>query len=445
VLVRCASSVPVLYFDAPRTADALAEFTALNNLGDAILCTAYEKRHLLAAAYEKMPLLRGMLDVRGVQADIRTLPGIAVAHGAEAVILSAAQAAEASIHSLQRRFIHVVTGCGAGFAHMAVRGVNGIITKAPAAAYEFLSRFPEGSVFRRKKLIAHKGFSDGGRYSENTITSVVAAAKHDFDGAEIDIKLTGDDVPIVMHNLDTAGLFECEPMITEESPYAALAALRRIGFAEEGVDRFEDLMHAMKPYEETPVLIEFKPSAKYHNLEEMVRQADEILHADASQKNCIGIMGALAPGHAWLHRRLPYLPIAYCEGKDAMPPAPQNRGEAEDHIYRIARLTQGCAAGYNPEDVGINRLLNEYAKFRMITVFPWSRSWTLSPSRWEENGPENCRTYLAGYDAWTTDHGEKFLHLPVKIEPVMPEGSEGFAPYAACITAMGIKIWAHAN
>ena len=75
----------------------------------------------------------------------------------------------------------------------------------------------------------------------------------------------------------------------------------------------------------------------------------------------------------------------------------------------------------------MNRLLNEYAKFRMLTVFPWSRSWTLEPSKWEKNGPDNCKTYLAGYDAWTTDHGEKFLDLPVKIVPILPGDTEGVA------------------
>ena len=53
----------------------------------------------------------------------------------------------------------------------------------------------------------------------------------------------------------------------------------------------------------------------------------------------------------------------------------------------------------------------------MLTVFPWSRSWTLSPSKWEVNGPSNDQTYVSGYDAWTTDHGEKYLDMPIAIEP----------------------------
>lgn len=417
ILPMCNRSVPVLYFDSAETGDALAAFVDYHNLADAILCTPYDKRDVLATTYEKMPMLRGMLDLRDAHVPANELPAIAVAHCATAVILAVADADEDSVQSLQKRFIHVVTMDEAGFAQTAVSGVNGIITRDTDAAYDFLSRFPEGSMLRRRNLFAHKGFSGGGMYSENTITSVVAAGKHHMDGSEIDIKLTSDDVPVVMHNTNTIGLFDCEKLITEETDYATLASLRRIEFPDESIDRFEDLMHAMHAYPETPVLIELKPSTKYNNVEEMLRLIDPVLRSPESQQNCICIMGDMPPGHRYVHKHLPYLPQCYCEGSGAMPPPPQDRNAAEDCLYRIARLTCGCAAGYNAEDIGMNRLLNEYAKFRMITVFPWSRSWTLEPSKWEEHGPDNCATYLAGYDAWTTDHGEKFICLPMKIVP----------------------------
>ena len=245
VLLMCTRSVPVLYFDSVGTAETLADFVDYNHLADALLCTPYDRRHILAAAYEKMPMLRGMLDARNTQVEVQKLPGIAVANGATSVILSADAADEESINSLQKRFIHVITTDEAGFEKAALNGANGIITEDTDAAYSFLSCFPEGSVFRRRKLFAHKGFQYGGRYSENTITSVVAAAQYHFDGAEIDVKLTQDDVPVVMHNLDTVGLFECDKMVTEECDYGVLSSLRRIGFPDESIDRFEDLMHAL--------------------------------------------------------------------------------------------------------------------------------------------------------------------------------------------------------
>ena len=210
------------------------------------------------------------------------------------------------------------------------------------------------------------------------------------------------------------GLFDCDEKIIEQTPYCELKPLRRIGFPQEGVDRFEDLMLRMKDCPNTPVLIEFKPNAVYQRVEELVAQSAEILSRPESQQNCIGIMGALPPGLGYVHAHLPMLPLSHCESVKLTPP--QNRTEAEDRLYRLAFLTAGWAAGYNPEDTMVSRTFNEYAKIRGLTLFPWSRSWTLAPSIWEENGRGCDATYLAGYDAWTTDHGDMYLHLPVLLE-----------------------------
>ena len=426
VLAACNRSVPILVIDKAETADALAAFCDCNHVADALLCASYDNRALLAAAYEKMPLLRGMLDCRDICPEIEKLPAVAVAHGATSVILNSATATAEAIHSLQQRFIHSIVADNDGFDTTAARGVNGIITRKLADAYDFLQKFPEGSTLRHRNLIAHKGFQNNGAYTENTITSVVAAATHHFDGAEIDVKLTSDNVAVVMHNVNTKGLFDCEEAVTEESTYAFLSSLRRIDFPEESIDRFDDLMYRMKQYPETPVLIEIKPSLKYHKVELLCAMTDEILRDGRSQENAIGIIGGgLDPGLRYVHRHLPYLPFGYCEGGKNVPEAPTNRAEAEERLWRVFRLTEGCAAGYNPEDVNINRLFNEYAKFRMLHVFVWSRSWTLSPSKWEINGPANDKTYLAGFDAWTTDHGEKFLNYPIGLTPILPEHTDG--------------------
>lgn len=419
VLSLCTRCVPIICFDSHKTADALSSFTDFNNICDALICTKYKDADILAYAYEKMPLLRGMLDCREENTDVEFLPAYCVSHGATSVILSRGDATEENIHSLSQRFIHSVCEDGEGFDAAASIGANGIITRNISAAYSFLTLFPENSFLRRRNLFAHKGFQNNGTYSENTISGVVASAEHFFDGAEIDVKLTSDNIPVVMHNTNTKGLFDCELAITEESDYAFLSSLRRIGFENESIDRFDDLMFAMKKHQNTPVLIELKPSERYNKVELLVRLTDEILKDERSQKNCICIMGSLTPGLKYVHKHIPYLPVSHCEGGKTIPPSPENRKEAEDRLYRIALITEGCAAGYNCEDTNINRLFNEYAKFRMLTVFPWSRSWTLSPSKWEVNGPLNDKTYLAGYDAWTTDHGEKYLGMPVSLD--LPE------------------------
>ena len=109
VLYICSRSVPILYLDDEATVAPLAEFCDLNHVGDAILCTSFEKKEILSMAYAAMPMLRGMLDCRGISPKIEKLPGIAVANGATSVILDPEIATAEVVHSLQQRFIHTVT------------------------------------------------------------------------------------------------------------------------------------------------------------------------------------------------------------------------------------------------------------------------------------------------------------------------------------------------
>ena len=418
VLSLCKRTLPIFYITTEKAADNLSDFLYENRIADAMLCTVYENRDLLCYAYAKMPMLRCMIDARGASLpeDISEFPSILVSSNATSVILNADTCDRLSVHRLQKRFIHVICDDEKGELETLTKGVNGIITAYPEKYYSLYEKFPENSFLKIHKLYAHKGFQNNGTYSENTISGVYAAGEYHFDGAEIDVKLTGDSVPIVMHNLNTKGLFDCEEMITEETDFDKMKDLRRIGYPDEGIDLFSDLMFKMKEMPETPVVIEFKPSAKYYRVEEMIELSKPILSDERAQRNCVAIMGSQLCGLDYVHRELPFLPLGHCEGGKQIPPPPTKRSEAEERLYRIASITKGTASAYNPEDVNINRLFNEYAKIRGLCVFPWSRSWTLAPSLWENNGPVCDNTYLSGYDGWTTDHGEMYLDYPIMLK-----------------------------
>ena len=440
VLSLCKKTLPIFYITTEKAADNLAAFLYENRIADAMLCALYTNRDVLCYAYEKMPMLRCMVDARYIigaplPKDIADLPAILVANNATSVILDASDCDKMTVHSLQKRFIHVICEDTQGELETLTKGVNGIITASPEKYYSLYEEFPENSFLKIHKLYAHKGFQNNGTYSENTISGVYAAGEYHFDGAEIDVKLTGDSVPIVMHNLNTKGLFDCEEMITEETEFEKMKDLRRIGFPNEGIDLFSDLMFKMKEMPETPVIIEFKPSAKYYRVEEMIELSKEILSDERAQKNCVAIMGSQLCGLDYVHKELPFLPLGHCEGGKQIPPPPTSRSEAEERLYRIATITKGTATAYNPEDVNINRLFNEYAKMRGLTVFPWSRSWTLAPSLWENNGPMCDNTYLSGYDGWTTDHGEMYLDYPIilkAIDKMKTEYAEGESFMPTC-------------
>lgn len=434
-LGACPRTVPIFYLTDKNAIAPLAAFLECNRVADALLCAAYDDRVVLRDAAQAMPLLRGLLDCRAaaLPADPAALAPVLISHGATGAILPPAYCTRAAMAALQRRLMRVLCEDTAGVAETAALGINGALTENEAGWYAFFAKFPPNSFLRTHKLIAHKGFQNGETFSENTISAVTAAGRYGFDAAEIDVKLTADGVPIVMHNLTTKGLFDGEERVIEQSDFETLAPLRRTRFPAEGIDRFDDLMVAMKRYPETPVLIEIKPRADAHRVEELTARIGEVLSRADVQQYPIGIMGALMPGLAFVHEKLPTLPLAHCEGGKTLPPPPQNRAEAEERLWRAAYLARGCAAGYNPEDILLDRLFAEYANVRQLTVFPWSRSWTFAPSRWEDNGPACDKTFLSGYDAWTTDHGDMYLHLPVTLEAeadvlTVPSGTP-FVPY----------------
>jgi glycerophosphoryl diester phosphodiesterase len=324
----CSRTVPILFFSSEEAAANLTRFTDENNLADAILCTTYENRALLRSAYEKMPLLRGMLDCR--ETDVSTIKlGEIVKNGATALILSPDAVTEERVHFFNTRFVHIITSDDRGFDTTAADGVNGIITADLAGAYAFLCRFSENAVLRRKKLVAHKGFTEGGRYPDNTTDATVAAGRNHFDAVEIDVKLTTDDTIIVTHNPTTKGEFEGDIIAPEEHDYETISRLRRTHHPDyTGMDRFDDLMRAMKSYPDTPLVVEFKPGAKYHSIERMIRIADEIFRDEASQQDCVSIMGTLDPGLKYVHDHIPYMPLSHCEGGKTVPEAPKTRFEA---------------------------------------------------------------------------------------------------------------------
>lgn len=53
-------------------------------------------------------------------------------------------------------------------------------------------------IYRPLRVIAHRGYS--AKYSENTLVAFEAAVHADADAIELDVRLTQDDVPVVIHD-----------------------------------------------------------------------------------------------------------------------------------------------------------------------------------------------------------------------------------------------------
>jgi len=398
---------PILRFETAETGAAIAALCDGNCLGDVTLCVPYEQRALLPAVRALMPLSRGMLDVRGMElpSDVLHLSGECHAHDATMLMVGCAPS-RSDIRRLQKRFVQV--WCDADPVEATLSGACGVVTQEPAQLYALYRRFPERTTARPTPLYAHKGLHSTGEFPENSIKATVGAGKNGYDAAEIDIKLTADDVAIVHHDNNTANLFDGDRIVCE-STFEQLSALRRKGFAQDGLDRFDDLMVAMAEYPETPVLIEIKTPAATFGAEEMIFQMAGILARPDVQKNCTCIMGVMPPYLSYVHRRLPYLPVAHCTG--APEPAPETADAANLLLYKFAQETKGANAGWNPFHPAINALFGRIAHLRGVTLFPWT--WAFKP--WEDERDAISAAFAAGYDGLTSDWVNKFADYPVDI------------------------------
>jgi len=404
---------PILRFDQVETGAAIAALCDENCLGDVTLCVPFEQRAVLPTVRVMLPLSRGMLDLRGTELpdDLLSLTGECHAHDAT-MLMTEQLLPRSEIRRLQKRFIQVWTDAPA--VEAALSGVCGVVTSEPARLYALYRRFPARTTVRPTPLYAHKGLHITGEFPENSIKATVGAGKYGYDAAEIDIKLTADDVAIVHHDNNTANLFDSDMQVCG-STFEQLSALRRKDYPQDGLDRFDDLMTAMTAYPETPVLIEIKTSASSFGAEEMVHQMSELLVRPGVQKYCTCIMGVMPPYLAYVHKHLPYLPVAHCTG--ARKPAPESADDAGLLLYDFAQETKGANAGWNPYHPAINALYARIAHLHGVTVFPWT--WAFKP--WDEECEAISSAFAAGYDGLTSDWVNKFADYPIDVLCDLPE------------------------
>ncbi|RMG59051.1 MAG: glycerophosphodiester phosphodiesterase [Deltaproteobacteria bacterium] len=72
---------------------------------------------------------------------------------------------------------------------------------------------------RRPLVIGHRGYPR--RETENTVPSLIRALEVGVDGVEVDVRLTGDGVPVIFHDRDLSRMAGI-PAAVEEMPLSAV-------------------------------------------------------------------------------------------------------------------------------------------------------------------------------------------------------------------------------
>lgn len=308
------SAVPVLYLDDLSVSQALVSFVWENALGDAALCVPIALAKQAEELFLRVPHLRRILDCRavGVGADWFAVSERAWSVGAVGLLISADQTDWDTLNLLHERGHSIWCDAAGQEAAAVFAGADGILTDFPARVYGILRALPEHSRTRRYRLLAHKGYQDEYRLPENSIRAVVRGAELGLDGAEIDIKLTRDGIPFVIHNPTTKAMLTGEERVVETLTAAELEARERTDFPGERTDRLEKMLAAVSCRPHYPVFVEFKPAQKFYHIERMAHAVREILARTGTERGIVVLgeademrcLANLLPGQPKLAGRL---------------------------------------------------------------------------------------------------------------------------------------------
>lgn len=228
----------------------------------------------------------------------------------------------------------------AGFAILLIAAViNGYFNEAP--------------LVHKPLAIGHRGCI---YEPENTIAAVEKAVSLGADYAEIDVKLSKDGVPVVVHDESLKRLAGISGKV-ESMTAAELKELTITSNGKQGkIPTFEEMIQAVQGMKNRAgLLVELKPTSD--TKEELVRKVIEVVEKNSAQKQCI-FMSIDYKSVSLLKEQRPDWWVGYCIFGSA--------GKIEDAVwdYNIDFLAV-------EEGVASNRFM-ERARNSLIPVYIWT-------------------------------------------------------------------------
>lgn len=437
------SFVPVIYIDDAAVTDKLVQFVYDNCVGDVTFCAPYDKRDILKPLFLEMPLQRYMLDCRAIaDADWWYVCGQCWASKAISMLISAEQCTRETIDIIHERILSVWCDCAGDEIRVTFDGVDGVITDDVGGFYAMLDKLPENSMLDNYRVIAHKGFQDGYTEPENSIKAIKKGADHNLDGVEIDIKLSSDNIPFIIHNPTTKAMLEGDIRVIETLRSDELDTIQRTDFPGYCTDRFENMLKVIKPYERYQIYHEIK---NFNQVEKSTHILKEII--DRYDMEYVSSILHHTDGIRYIQRYMPTLPKINTVTEKPAPP--QNEKEANVMLFRIVQKITGTPAAFLLQDLMVNKFFGEAAAVRGYMTIVWTLSWYFKHSLWEEDGELSDEGFLAGYYSTISDHAERYTYIPKSIalnennEPIalMRDGTKVPAENATCYNLGTKKTW----
>lgn len=233
-------------------------------------------------------------------------------------------------------------------------------------------------------VVGHRGNSSAA--PENTLAAIDSAVRAGATGIEIDVQLTADRVPVVIHDdtLDRTTNGTGPVAATRSQELRALDAGSWFGssFAGERVPRLDDVLDALTRARHVSVVVEVKGAWAREDVRLVADAVEEWALADrvVAQSLSVATVAALAEVAPWLRRGLIV-------------------AEADDGTLDLCRGLGATACNPNGRVLEARPQFVSQAHAAGITVTPWTLN---EPAQWDA-------ARALGVDGIITDRPEQLV------------------------------------
>ncbi|HOA30946.1 MAG TPA: glycerophosphodiester phosphodiesterase family protein [Clostridia bacterium] len=407
---------PTFYINDEHAANNLGDFLKDNKLEDCFVMSGNPE--LVQIVRKKARMSRGVIDFTEKykdkesvsKDDLMEIRGIVNSNMASVCVIPSNIANRVNVKFLYDRLVSVWVNAVNDLTQkkdaysLLITGAHGIISDNTHLVYETAMLMSGSKLLRVPLNVGHRGVPS--LAPENTIEGALLAYENGADVIEIDIHLTKDGVPVIIHDANTARTCNGVSREVRNSTVEQLKELNansgRTDFGEIKIPTLEEFYEAIKDLD-VFVFVELKSTEK--ELVTALREAT--LKYDMTDR--ISVITFHTSNITNMNREFPEMSVGYLMGASAT-------GATSDLQTRsVLGIIQPYGTTYNPSYNYHSKDFFTKANMRGITTWPWTI-----------NNEVVITYFLAGANGITTDTCQilapftKFLNakkLEHKLEP----------------------------
>ncbi len=384
---------PTFYINDEQTANNLGDFLKENKLEDCFVMSSNPE--LVQIVRKKARITRGVIDFTEkylekesvTKDDLMEIRGIVNSNMASVCVIPSNIASRENVKFLYERLVSVWVNESDPLTtkkdayNLLITGAHGIVSDNSRLVYETAMLMSGNKLLRVPLNVGHRGVPS--LAPENTIEGALLAYEKGADVIEIDIHLTKDGIPVIIHDANTSRTCNGVSLEVRNSTVEQLKDLNansgRTDFGEIKIPTLEEFYEAIKDLD-VLVFVELKSTER--ELVTALREAT-LKH---NMTDRISVITFHTSNITNMNREFPEMSVGYLMGASAT-------GATSDFQTRsVLNIIQPYGTTYNPSYNYHSKDFFTKANMRGITTWPWTI-----------NNEVVYTYFLAGANGITTD------------------------------------------